>query len=82
MTQTQPRLFRVKAHPAAKNDRLEAKTPGVYEVWVRAPAEAGRANDAVLDLLSRELRVERKRLRIIKGATSPSKLIQILGDYP
>ncbi len=73
-------LLRVKAHPNAKEDRVAPLANGGYEVWVRAKAEGGRANEAVLALLARELRIERKRLRLFKGATSPSKLVQVLGD--
>ena len=72
-------LYRVKAHPGAKKDELLEKSPGVYEAWVRAPAEQGRANAAILALLAARLGVPAKRLRLIKGATAPSKLIQVLG---
>ena len=49
------RLVRVKAHPGAREDRLErlpspAGGPAAYEAWVRAPAERGRANEAILVL--------------------------------
>jgi len=48
--------------------------------WVRAEAERGLANAAVLGLLAQRLGVEAKRLRIVKGATAPSKIVAILGD--
>lgn len=70
------RLVRVKVHPGSSSDRVEKRGPDSYEVWVRAPAEQGRANAAVLAALSREL--GSKRLRLIKGATSPSKIVSVL----
>ena len=73
------KILRLKVHPGAKADRIEPKAAGAFEAWVRAPAEAGRANEAVLLLLAGHLGLERKRLRILKGAASPSKLVQILG---
>jgi uncharacterized protein YggU (UPF0235/DUF167 family) len=72
-------VYRVKAHPGARKDELLEKAPGVYEAWVRAPAEQGRANAAVLALLAARLGIPAKRLRIIKGATTPSKIVQLLG---
>ena len=75
-----PTLIRVKVHPRSRENRVEPLRGGGFELWVRAEAEAGRANEAVLELLARELRLERKRLRVFKGATSPSKLIQVLGE--
>ena len=74
------KLLRVKVHPDSREDRLEEKSPAAWEAWVRAEAEQGRANAAVLKLLARKLGVETKRLRIVKGARSPSKIVSILGN--
>jgi uncharacterized protein YggU (UPF0235/DUF167 family) len=73
------KLLRVKVHPRAKEDLLEIRGPAAYEAWVRAEAEQGKANAAVLGLLARHLGVASKRLFIVKGATSPSKIVSILG---
>jgi uncharacterized protein YggU (UPF0235/DUF167 family) len=73
-------LFKVKAHPSAREDRLEKRGPDSYEVWVRAEPENGAANAAILAFLSSELGLPTKKLRIIKGATSPSKIVSILGS--
>lgn len=67
--------MRVKAHPGASQDRVERRGPDAYEVWVRAPAQEGRANAAVLALLAKELGTP--RLRLVKGATSPSKIVSV-----
>lgn len=72
-------LYKVKAHPDAREDRLDRRGPDSFEVWVRAGAERGLANAAVLRLLAAALGVAPKRLRIMKGATSPSKIVQLLG---
>lgn len=73
-------LYRVKVHPDSSRDRIEKRGADAYEAWVRAEPEQGKANAAVLALLARELGVETKRLRIIKGATSPSKIVSLLGS--
>ena len=72
-------LYKVKAHPDSKKDRLERRGPDSFEVWVRAPAERGLANAAVLALVAQALGLPAKRLRIMKGATSPAKIVQVLG---
>ncbi len=72
-------LIRLKVHPDARRDRLERRGEGVYELWVRARAERGLANAAALELLARELDCPAKALRLIKGATSPSKIVSRLG---
>lgn len=72
-------LMRLKVHPDARADRLERRASGGYEVWVRAPAERGLANAAALALLAREIGCPAKALRLVKGATSPSKIVERLG---
>ena len=47
---------------------------------MRPPAENGRANAAALSALARGLGVAPKRLHIVKGATSPGKIVKVLGD--
>lgn len=69
------RFIRVKVHAGAREDRIRAKGADAFEVWVRAPAERGRANASVLALVAGALGTEAKRLRIVKGATSPSKIL-------
>lgn len=71
--------MRLKVHPGAREDRLETRAPGAYEVWVRAEAERGLANAAALSLLARELGCPAKALRVVKGATSPFKIVERLG---
>jgi uncharacterized protein YggU (UPF0235/DUF167 family) len=56
---------------------LERRAETAFEVWVRAPAERGLANAEALGLLARELGVPAGRLRIVKGATSPAKIIAV-----
>lgn len=72
------RLLRLKVHAGSSADRLERRSADAYELWVRAPAQEGRANDAVLRLLALEPELAGRRLRIVKGARSPSKIVSIL----
>lgn len=44
-----------------------------------APPERGRANDALLELLATTLRVERTRIRLVAGATSRDKVVEVEG---
>ena len=43
------------------------------------PPERGRANDALLELLATTLRVERRRIRLVAGATSRDKVVEVEG---
>lgn len=65
---------KVKVHAGEKKNRWEQKAPDSFEVWVKAPAEQGRANQAVRTMLAAKLGVAENKLSLIKGATSPSKI--------
>ena len=69
--------LKLKVHAGAKKDRLIRKGPDRFEAWVREPAEEGRANRAVLALLSKHPGVPTGSLWIIKGAHAPSKIVAV-----
>ena len=66
--------IKVKVHAGEKKNRLEQKAPDTFEIWVKAPAEQGRANEAVRAALAAHLGLPENKLSLIKGATSPSKI--------
>lgn len=70
-------FIKVKVHPGEKKNILQRKSPDSFEAWVKAPASQGQANDAARTLLAAALGVEPKKLRLIKGATSPAKIFEI-----
>jgi uncharacterized protein YggU (UPF0235/DUF167 family) len=52
----------------------------VVKVRVRAIAEGGEANRAVVDLLAKALHVPRSHVRLVAGPTSRLKQFEIDGD--
>ena len=66
--------WKVKVHAGEKKNRLVQKAPDGFEIWVKAPAEQGRANEAVRAILAQHLGVAENKLSLIKGATSPAKM--------
>lgn len=63
-------------------DGIETLANGrsVLKVRVRAIAEGGEANRAVIELLAKALRVPKSNVRVMSGATSRLKQIAIDGD--
>ncbi len=49
----------------------------ILEAYVKAKPQEGKANQEVLLLLSQYLKTPLKNLRIIKGQTSPHKIIKV-----
>ena len=75
----------IRLSPRARGDRLVAVAASaegrlVLKAMVTAPAEAGRANEALLQLLVRAWHVSRRDLSIIAGSTSRNKIVRIAGD--
>jgi uncharacterized protein (TIGR00251 family) len=63
-------------------DGLERLADGrtVVKVRVRAVADGGQANRAVMELVAKALGVPKAKVRILSGATSRLKQIAIEGD--
>jgi uncharacterized protein (TIGR00251 family) len=75
----------IRLSPGARKDRLVAVVASaagghVLKATVTAPAEAGRANEALLHLLARAWHVSRRDLSIIAGSTSRNKVVRVVGD--
>ncbi len=68
---------KVKVHAGERKDLLLQKKEDAFEIWTKAPAEQGRANEAVRQMLAKHLKTDYKKLHLIKGATSPSKIFEI-----
>jgi uncharacterized protein (TIGR00251 family) len=71
-------LIKLKVHPASKTVSLTRKAADSFEVWVRSPAKDGQANREALAALSEALGTA-AGLHIVKGATSPNKIVKVLG---
>ena len=70
--------IKVKVRAGAKRDALAQKGPDSYEISVKAQAERGLANAAARALLASHFGINQKKLRLIKGATSPAKIFEII----
>ncbi|MDD2773261.1 MAG: DUF167 family protein [Elusimicrobiales bacterium] len=75
---TQSRYVKVKVHAGCKTAKTVRRAQNSFEVWVKAEAERGQANAAMLSVVARELEIEAKTMRIIKGAHSPAKIIEMI----
>ena len=71
--------LRLKVTPSASRDAVVGWQGDVLRVHVRAPAQRGKANDAVLRLLATALGIDRRRLRIVRGETSRQKVLSVDG---
>ena len=67
----------VKVKPGSKQNLVERIAEGRYTVRVKEKAIEGRANDAVVELLSEYFDLPRNRIMVIKGLKGRNKVIEL-----
>ena len=69
--------FTVRAHPRAARARVALAADDTLEVWVTAPAVAGRANTAILTLLAERLGLRAREVVLIRGERARQKIVEL-----
>jgi uncharacterized protein (TIGR00251 family) len=67
----------VTVKPQAKKEEIKKTDDGGIVASVQAPARQGKANEALIELLASYFSTSKSSVRIIRGATSRKKLIEI-----
>ncbi|WP_417587580.1 DUF167 domain-containing protein [Pararhodobacter oceanensis] len=65
----------VRATPKARRNAIEEGDP--LRIWVTAPPDNGRANEAIRKLLAKALGIAPSRLTLLRGQTSRDKQFQV-----
>jgi uncharacterized protein (TIGR00251 family) len=69
----------LRVTPSASRNAVVGWQGDALRLRVTAPAQRGKANQAVLRLLAAALGIERRRLRIVRGETSRQKVVLVEG---
>src|SRR3972149_3492447 len=79
--QTHPRgvILPVRAHAGARRNAILGVRQGMLRVAVTEAAEKGKANKAIVAVLSAALGVPKSSLELISGAASAEKRYLVLG---
>lgn len=72
-------VIKVKVVPGSSRTAMTGMLDGMLKVKIAAPAEKGKANAALVELLAKELQVKKTAIRILSGLTSSVKEIEIEG---
>jgi uncharacterized protein (TIGR00251 family) len=78
MSGPQTRLA-LRVSPGARSSAIVGRLGDRWKVRVSAPAESGRANEALLRLLAQVLAVPRRQLRLVAGQGARDKLVEVAG---
>ncbi len=72
-------LLRIKVVPGSSRSKVDGWLGEFLKVRVTAKPEKGKANEAVVALLSDVLRVPKKNISISSGGSSSKKRLKIIG---
>lgn len=72
-------MLPIKARPGAKADAVLGEHGGALKVSVTAAPEKGKANAAIGKLLASSLGVKTADVRLVRGASSSSKVFLVAG---
>jgi uncharacterized protein len=67
----------VRAQPGARSAAIRGEQTGALKVAVTPVAEKGKANKAVIALLTNALGLRRSQVELVAGLTSPEKRLLI-----
>ncbi len=74
--------LRLRVVPGTSRPGIVGRYGEAWKLRVAAPAEAGKANDAVIDLLAETLELPRRNLEITTGRSSRDKIVSLQGLSP
>jgi uncharacterized protein len=69
----------IYVQPGAKKTAIIGEYDGRLKISVNQPPDKGRANEAVLELLSKALRIPKSNVTILRGHTSRQKTVVVQG---
>jgi uncharacterized protein (TIGR00251 family) len=73
---------RLRVAPGATRAGVVGRHGDAWKVRVTAPAEAGRANEAVVRLLADTLGVPRTSVTLVSGHSARDKIVELAGAEP
>ena len=70
-------IITVHVKPRSRKNAIEWIDEETAKISVSAVAEKGKANDAVIDLLSEDLKIAKSLITIVRGKTTRIKQVEI-----
>jgi uncharacterized protein len=67
----------VQVKPNSRQEGVKKTEAGVYKVSVNAPPQDGRANEAVIQILSEHFGIPKSSITILRGHSGRKKLVEI-----
>ena len=75
-------ILSIRVIPRSPRSRIDGRRGDALLVRLAAPPVDGAANEALIELLSREFQVPKRQVSILSGATSRDKRVELDGLDP
>ena len=72
----------VRARPGARRNEIRGEQEGALKVCVTQSPEKGKANKAIVEVLSKALSLRKSQIELIAGETSHHKRFLVRGMTP
>ena len=72
--------IRIRVKPGAHEEKVSREPDGSLLVSVRARAQEGKANEAVVKAVAKVLRVPKASVRIVSGLSGRTKMLEVPGS--
>lgn len=66
----------VKVFPKSSREEIIEKD-GIIKVYVKAPPDKGKANEAVLRIIAKKYKTKKSKIKIIRGLVSRKKVLEV-----
>jgi uncharacterized protein len=74
--------IKIHVQPGAKQNQISGFKEGVLYIRITAPPVEGKANEALIKFLSKQLDISKSRISIDSGQSSRLKLVTVSGLSP
>lgn len=71
------RMIQVTVKAGGKVNQIEEMDTNHYKITLKAPAQEGKANEALLKLLAKYFSVKKNQVTLVQGARSKHKRLRI-----
>ena len=70
--------YKIKVLPRSSKNEIVGELPdGTLKIKLKAPPVDGEANTELIKFLSKQWKIPKSKIKILKGKTSKTKLVQI-----
>jgi uncharacterized protein (TIGR00251 family) len=67
----------VRVHPKSSRNKIGEYIDSILHIYVTALPDKGKANQAVVNILSKKLKVSKSKCEILRGHTSKNKVLSL-----